>query len=590
MQFLHKYKRKYWKLFSAAFAFLMLEAMCDLLLPTVMAELIDIGVANKDMNTVLRLGGLMLLITAVGALGATGRNILATHVSQRFAAELRSDLFRKIQSLSFENIDKFDRAALVTRLTNDVTQVQNFVNGLMRIFAKAPLLCIGALIMAVRLNPELSVVLTVVIPIVGLLIFMNMKVGFPFFLKVQKALDRVNSVMREYLSGVRVVRAFNRFDYEVDKFDQANQEYQSRSTIAMRAMAVFSPAITMTVNLGIVAVIWLGGLRVSAGNMQVGHIVAFVNYMTQILFALMTISMVFNMFVRAKASTGRIDEVFSQENGMEWDRGFVSETPIKGRVDFENVSFSYAGTSGLPVIRNLTLTCLPGETVGIIGSTGSGKSSLVALIPRFYDASSGVVKVNGEDVRQMDPHRIREKIAIVPQKTMLFTGSVRDNIKFGKEDASMEEIENAARMADAHGFITSFPEGYETQLGQHGVNFSGGQKQRVSIARALVRQPEILILDDCTSAVDVTTESNIKQALKTYAKGLTCLIIAQRITSVMDADKIVVMDEGQVVGMGKHDELMKSCGVYQEIFQSQLGREPSKITNEQYSTVPKGAE
>jgi ATP-binding cassette subfamily B multidrug efflux pump len=590
MQFLHAYKKKYWKLFSAAFACLILEAICDLLLPTVMAEIIDIGVANNDLSMVLKLGGVMLMITAIGASGATGRNILATHVSQKFAAELRSDLFKKIQSLSFENIDKFDRAALVTRLTNDVTQVQNFANGLMRIFAKAPLLCIGALIMAVRLNPELSLVFTVVIPIVAILIAMNMKVGFPFFIRVQKSLDRVNSVMREYLSGVRVVRAFNRFDYEVDKFGEANQEYQLRSTIAMRAMAVFSPAITLTVNLGIVAVIWLGGLRVSTGEMQVGHVIAFVNYMTQILFALMTISMVFNMFVRAKASSGRIDEVFSQANGMEWDRNFNHTSPIKGRVDFENVSFSYAGTTGLPVIRNLTLTCLPGETVGLIGSTGSGKSSLVALIPRFYDASSGVVKVNGVDVRNIDPKQLREKIAIVPQKTMLFTGSVLDNIRFGKEDASMEEVEQAAGMADAHGFITSFPEGYDTVLGQHGVNFSGGQKQRVSIARALVRQPEILILDDCTSAVDVTTESNIKLALKKYAKGLTCLIIAQRITSVMDADKIVVLDQGQIVGMGKHEELMKTCGVYQEIFASQMGKEQAKVANKPYSVVPEGAE
>jgi ATP-binding cassette subfamily B multidrug efflux pump len=576
MQFLHRYKRKYGKLFCIAFAFLTLEAVCDLLQPTVMAMIIDVGVANNQMDYVLRMGGLMLLIAAVGAIAASGRNILSTHVSQRFGAELRSDLFKKIQTLSFENIDQFDRAALVTRLTNDVTQVQNFVNGLMRIFAKAPLLCIGGLIMAAHLDIHLAVVLAIVVPIVGILIAINMKIGYPFFMRVQKALDRVNSVMREYLSGVRVVRAFNRFDYEVGKFDQANQEYQSRSTIAMRAMAVFSPGITLTVNLGIVGVIWLGGLRVSNGDMQVGHVIAFVNYMTQILFALMTISMVFNMFVRAKASTGRIDEVFSQVNHITWNEQLGDVQPIKGRVDFENVTFSYAGTSGPPVINNMTLTCLPGETVGIIGSTGSGKSSLVSLIPRFYDAVSGVVKVNGQDVKQIDPSKLREKIAIVPQKTILFTGTVLDNIRFGKEDASMEEIERAARMADAHGFVSAFQEGYDTVLGQHGVNFSGGQKQRVSIARALVRQPEILILDDCTSAVDVTTEANIKQALKTYAKGLTCIIIAQRITSVMDADKIIVLDQGKIVGIGKHDELMKSCEVYREIFQSQLGKELHK--------------
>jgi ATP-binding cassette subfamily B protein len=508
---------------------------------------------------------------------------------------MRSDLFRKIQSMSFESIDKFDRAALITRLTNDITQVQNFTNGLMRIFAKAPILCIGALIMAARLNPHLTVILLVIIPIVGVLIALNMKIGFPLFMKVQKALDRVNGAMREYLSGVRVVKAFNRFDYEVDKFSGTNNEYRARATLAARAMAVFNPAIQLTVNMGVVAVIWLGGIRVEEGNMQVGQIIAFVNYMTQILFSLMTISMVFNMLVRARASAGRIGEVFAEENRMEFpadepaDRAAermadrllagrgAAEPAVEGRIDFENVFFSYAGDpEGTSVLKNVTLTCLPGETVGIIGSTGSGKSSLVNLIPRFYDTVSGTVRINGEDLKQTDPAMLREKVAIVPQKTILFTGSVMDNIRWGKEDATMEEVELAARMAQAHDFVASFPEGYETKLGQGGVNFSGGQKQRVSIARALVRKPQILILDDCTSAVDVATEANIKEALKAYARNLTCLIIAQRITSVMDADKIVVMDQGQIVGLGKHDELLKTCTVYQEIFQSQVGKEMQK--------------
>ncbi|MCR8631308.1 ABC transporter ATP-binding protein [Paenibacillus radicis (ex Xue et al. 2023)] len=575
MLFMNKYVSKYWKLFCLAFLCLTAEALCDLLQPAIMAKIIDIGVANQKMDYVWQMGGLMLFITAMGALAASARNVVATQVSQRFGAELRSDLFRKIQTLSFQNIDQFDRASLVTRLTNDVTQVQNFVNGLMRIFVKAPLLCIGALIMAARLDSHLAMILVIVVPIVGVLIALNMKVGFPFFMKVQKALDRVNSVMREYLSGVRVVRAFNRFDYEVNKFNDANQEYQTRSRTAMRAMAIFSPGITLTVNLGIIAVLWLGGLRVDNGQMQVGTTIAFVNYMTQILFALMTISMVFNMFVRAKASTGRIGEVFAQENSMVWNEVPVHPLPIKGRVDFEQVSFLYEGTME-PVIKNVTFSCLPGETVGIIGSTGSGKSSLVSLIPRFYDPNSGAVKVNGIDVREMDPTKLRDKIAVVPQKTVLFTGTVLENIRIGKEDATLEEVEQAARMADAHGFVSSFPEGYNTVLGQQGVNFSGGQKQRVSIARALVRKPEILILDDCTSAVDVTTEANIKEALKKYAKGLTCLIIAQRITSVMDADKIIVLDHGQIVGIGKHDELIRDCDVYQEIFQSQVGKEMQK--------------
>ncbi|PYI56581.1 ABC transporter ATP-binding protein [Paenibacillus flagellatus] len=578
MHFLTPYVKRHGKLFGVAVSFLTLEAVCDLLQPTIMSRIIDVGVAGNDTGYVLRMGGLMLLITAVGAIAASIRNVMASRVSQTFGMELRSDLFRRIQAMTFKSIDKFERASLITRLTNDVTQVQNFANGLMRIFVKAPLLCIGSLIMAVNLNPRLSVVLAVVVPLVALLVALNMKVGFPRFVNVQKALDKVNGAMREYLAGVRVVKAFNRFDYEVAKFDSVNGEYRDRSIQVMRAMSVFNPAIMLTVNFGIVAVIWLGGLRVDAGQMQVGHIIAFINYMTQILFALLMISMVFNMFVRARASSSRIGDVFAQRNEMTWreDASAASAAPAardRGRIDFENVTFSYEGASGAPAVKSVTFSCLPGETVGIIGSTGSGKSSLVGLIPRFYDANSGVVRVNGTDVTEVDPRRLRETIAVVPQKSVLFSGTVLDNIRWGQEDASREDIERAARIAEAHEFVSAFPEGYETVIGQRGVNLSGGQKQRLSIARALVRKPDILILDDCTSAVDTATESRIKEGLKTYARGLTCLLIAQRITSVMDADTIVVLDRGEVVGIGKHDELMKRCGVYREIFQSQIGKE-----------------
>lgn len=572
MGFLAKYRKKYWKSFSLAVLFLTFEAISDLLMPTIMAKIIDVGVAGRDLNYVLKMGGLMLLITLFGAIAASTRSILASNVSQSFGSELRSDLYKKIQTLTFKNIDRFERASLITRLTNDVTQVQVFANGLMRIFVKSPLLAIGGLIMATRLNLHLSVVLVVVVPIVAIFIILNLRLGFPMFSKVQKALDRVNGVMREYLSGVRVVKAFNRFDVEVDKFDKTNEEFKQQSIAATRLMAVFSPAIMLTVNLGIVAVLWIGGYGVTNGNVQVGHIIAFINYMTQILFSLMMISMVFNMFVRAKTSAVRISEVFSQEDDLTWEEG--QSPPVeKGRIEFNNVSFSYEGTSGEPVLKNINLSISPGETVGIIGSTGSGKSTLVGLIPRFYDVSGGCVKVDGENIHLVDPKRLREKIAFVPQKTILFTGSVEENIKWGKEDASMEEMIKAAEIAGAHDFISTSPEGYQTRIGQGGVNFSGGQKQRLSIARALIKNPEILILDDSTSAVDVTTEARIKEGLKKYAKGLTCLLIAQRITSIIDADKIVVMDHGEIVGIGKHDELLRDCTVYQEIYQSQVGKE-----------------
>lgn len=573
MQFLRKYVRKYWKLFSTAVLFLACEALCDLLQPTIMSKIIDVGVAGRNLSYVLKMGGVMLLITAFGAVAASLRSVLASIVSQNFGSDLRSDLFRKIQSLSFKNIDKFDRASLVTRLTNDVTQVQVFVNGLMRMFVKAPLVGIGALVMAVRLNPPLSVVLVVVVPVVAILIMVNIRLGFPLFLKVQKSLDRVNGVMREYLSGVRVVKAFNRFDFEVEKFSSANEELQNKSIRANRNMSVFSPAIMLTVNLGIVGVLWLGGIGVNNGSMHVGHIVAFINYMTQILFSLMMVSMVFNIFVRAKASTGRIAEVFSIEENITWSNVQTEETTEKGRIDFENVTFSYEGTSGEPVLKKINLTILPGETVGIIGSTGSGKSTLVNLIPRFYDVTSGVIKVDGVNIQQLSPKKLREKIAIVPQKNILFTGSVAENVRWGNDKAEIEEIEKASKMAEADDFIQAAPEGYDTRIGQGGVNFSGGQKQRISIARALVRNPEVLILDDSTSAVDVATEARIKDSLKKYAKGLTCLLIAQRITSIMDTDKIVVLDHGEVAGLGRHDELLKDCQVYQEIYQSQMGKE-----------------
>jgi ATP-binding cassette, subfamily B, multidrug efflux pump len=573
MKFLPKYIKKYWKSFSIAVFFLTLEAIVDLLQPTIMAMIIDEGVANKDIHYVLKMGGLMLLITALGAIAASTRSVVASIVSQNFGTELRSDLFKKIQTLSFKNIDKFDRASLVTRLTNDVTQVQVFVNGLMRIFVKAPLLAIGGLIMAARLNLQLSVVLAVVVPIVALFIIINLRIGFPLFSRVQNALDRVNGVMREYLSGIRVVKAFNRFDVEVAKFLKVNDHYKNQSISANRLMATFSPAIMLTVNLGIVVVLWIGGSGVNTSDIQVGHIIAFINYMTQILFSLMMISMVFNMFVRAKASAGRINEVFIHEDPLSREMEQQMSTIEKGRIDFENVSFSYDQTMSEPILKNINLTILPGETVGIIGSTGSGKSTLVGLIPRFYDIVSGTIKVDGIDSKLVNPKKLRETIAIVPQKNILFTGSIEENIRWGKEDATDTEVVTAATIAGAHDFIEKSPEGYQTRIGQGGVNFSGGQKQRISIARALVKKPEILILDDSTSAVDMETEAKIKAALKKYAKGLTCLLIAQRITSIMDADKIVVLDRGELVGVGTHQELLKDCSVYQEIYQSQVGKE-----------------
>lgn len=573
MNFLTKYGKKYWKPFSIAVACLMLEALCDLMQPTIMSRIVDKGVAGRDMNYVLSMAGVMLLVTALGAIAALSRNVVSSNVSQRFGTELRSDLFKKIQTFSFTNIDNFEGATLITRLTNDVTQVQGFAHGLMRIFVKAPITCLGSLIMATLLNPRMALIFVAVVPVIAVLISMNMRIGYPFFMKVQKALDRVNSVLREYLSGVRVVKAFNRFDYERERFAEANEELSFASIRAARVMATFSPGITLTMNIGIVAVLWLGGTRVNYGSMHVGQVIAFTNYMTQVLFSLMMISNVFNMFVRAKASANRIGDVMTQQNDMPVAACPVELSDAKGSVEFDHVSFSYAGAVGEPVLKDISFTCAQGEIIGVIGSTGSGKSSLVNLIPRFYDTTSGTVKVNGVNVKDVDPKKLRERIAVVPQKTVLFSGTILDNLHWGREAATLQEVQEAAAVSQAHGFVSSFPEGYGTLLGQGGVNLSGGQKQRISIARALVRKPEILILDDCTSAVDVATESKIREALREYSRDLTCIIIAQRITSVMDADRILVLDNGEMVGLGKHEELLQTCAVYRDIFRSQIGKE-----------------
>ncbi|AJA49396.1 ABC-type multidrug transport system, ATPase and permease component [Clostridium pasteurianum DSM 525 = ATCC 6013] len=571
-----KYIHKYWRGFLLAIVCLILEASCDLLQPTIMSKVIDIGVKNRQIDYVFKMGGIMLGVTALGALAACGRNFLSSSVSQKFSSDIRVDIFKKIQDFSLDNIDKFSKGSLITRITNDVTLLQNFANGLMRIFVKSPIVCIGSIIMALRLNIKLSVVLLGVIPIIALVIFLNMNIGYPYFIRVQRALDRVNNTVREYLSGVRVVKAFNRFDYETDKFKKINDDYSLLSASAMRIMSIFSPINGIIVNIGIIIILWIGAVNVNAGNMQVGQIIAFTNYMTQILFSIMIISSLFNMSVRARASAERIGEIFKEESTLKYNNIEDKEIKYKGRIDFEHVYFSY-GNKDKPALKDINFTCMPGENVGIIGSTGSGKTTLVNLIPRFYDVTSGSVKIDGVDVKDMDKDNLMDRIAIVPQKSILFTGKVIDNIKWGKEDASLNEVIEASKISQAHEFILKFPEKYNVLIGQGGVNFSGGQKQRVAIARAVIKRTEILIMDDATSAVDVTTESKIRKSLKNYTKNFTLITIAQRITSVMGLDKIIVLDNGEIKGIGKHEELIKNCDAYKDIFYSQMGKEMISI-------------
>lgn len=567
-----KYVMKYWRLFAASIVLLTFESFCDLLLPTIIANIIDTGIGGNDLGYIIRMGSVMLAITAAEAAAASTRNVLSSNAALKLGTALRLDLYRKVQHLSFENLDRFDNASLVNRLTNDVTQVQNLTIGLTRIFVKAPLLFLGSIIMAMRLNLRLSSILFAVVPVVVLFIYINLRIGYPLYLKVQQALDGLNAVMREYLTGVRVVKAFNNYAFEISRFEKANAEQARISMTSMRRMAFFIPSVFLTVNMGVVAVLWFGGVQVSKGTLQVGEIVAFINYMTLILFSLIMISFIFSTFVRAKASAERIAEVFAETDAMEYAHNPAPED-VRGMIEFDSVSFSYSGYCGEPVLKNISFSCMPGETVAIIGSTGSGKSTLINLIPRFYDACAGSVRVDGMDVRDMEISELRGKIAFVPQKTILFTGTIIENLRWGKQAATMDEVVAAASAAQAHSFVASFPEGYETRLGQGGVNLSGGQKQRLAIARALIKSPEILILDDCTSSVDVATEAEIRKSLKQYFGKLTSIIVAQRITSVMDADRIIVLDKGEIACIGTHSELMYGCQVYQDIFHSQIGKE-----------------
>jgi ATP-binding cassette subfamily B protein len=576
------YIKRYALPFLAAVACLSVEAVCDLLQPTIMAGIIDTGVAARDLGIVARLGLRMLAVAGIGAVGAIGRNIIASLVSFRFAARLRADLFRRITSFSFDELDRFDTASLITRQTNDVTQVQAFVNGLMRILAKAPIVAIGSLVMAVILEPGLSLVLAAVVPVAAALITVNLLTGFRRFRRVQEGLDGVNSVTREYLGGIRVVKAFGREEHEVGRFAGANRELTSASTRALRALALFGPAISLAVNLGIVAVLWAGGIRVAGTSAQVGKIIAFINYMSQILFALGMISGVFMSFVRARASWDRIGEVLGTPASEPYEETSAAPAaPASARpaprsrtaVEFAHVSFAYPDSAGRPVLEGVDLVCEPGCITAIIGPTGSGKSTLAALVPRFHDPTSGAVLAGGVDVRSLDLAVLRGRIALVPQKTVLFTGTIAENLRWGREDANQDDLEEAARGAAAHDFIAGFPEGYGSVLGQGGVNLSGGQKQRVAIARALVRRPEILVLDDCTSSVDSITEAEILAAIRGSAAELTCILITQRISAAVAADRVLVLDDGRAAGVGTHAQLIRTCDVYRDICAAQLGRE-----------------
>lgn len=566
MKLIGRLIQRHMGMFLTATFFLSIETMADLLQPTFMAHVVDNGVKDKNVKQILIYGAVMLLIAALGAVGAVCRNIFASRTSQLIGKELRGELYEKVQTLSFENIDKLRPASIITRITNDVTQVQNFINGSMRIMLKAPIACIGAIALIIAQTPRQFPVMMGILAAAAVLIALNMKLGYPRFGRMQDRLDKLNDVSREFLSSIRVVKAFNAEDREAEKFGAAAADFARAGVSATRVLATFSPLINLSVNFGIVLLLWRSRAQ-NAG--EIGRLVASVSYMTQVAFALGMVSNILNSAVRAMASAERAQEILLEKPAQRTAHPAM-DLEIQGAVAFEGVSFHYAGAAN-PALSDITFQAEPGETIGIIGPTGAGKTSLVNLVPRFYDASCGRVLVDGADVNLVDPHALRAAIAVVPQKALLFSGTIAENLRWGREDATDAEIERAARLACADEFVRGFPDGYQTALGQGGVNLSGGQKQRLSIARALIRRPKILILDDCTSALDAFTEAAVLKALREEAGSLTTLIISQRISTIMRADRILCLEDGRLMGFGVHAALIENCDTYRAIYASQIG-------------------
>ena len=571
MEHYGKYIRTYWKLGVLSILCVSLETVCDLFQPKLMSRLVDSGVLKGDMEFVIRMGIMMLGVVSLGAVFAVTRNVASSYVSQNFGRDLRDDLYVKIQSLPVDVDDRLEGGSLITRMTNDITQVQNSVHMIIRIFFKAPIMCVGALIMVGTLNIRaVALVIPVIIGVFSIIII-SMKLSYPRYSRVQQALDRLNTTMREFLNGIRLVKAFRRFDAEGERFATANDTLAKRSIEAGRIMASLGPFMQFFANMGVAAIVFLGARWVKADLMEVGSIMAFVIYMQQITQSFFMIHHILNQVMRLKASSDRIVGVFDEpapEPVGERVEAFDEGAPA---IEFSNVSFEYSGSTGQPALDGVSFSVRSGDTVGIIGSTGSGKTTLSALLLRFYAPTGGAISIRGKLIDDIPETQLRERIAVVPQTAALFSGTIKDNILWGKPGASEEEMHTAAKLACAHSFICARTDGYGTLIGQGGVSLSGGQRQRVSIARALIRNPDILILDDCTSTLDALTEAEVRRNITEFASDITCLLITQRIGTVMGCDFIIALDNGKVAGLGKHDELMESCGMYRDIYRSQIG-------------------
>lgn len=554
---------------------MLVEVAMDLMQPMLMSKIIDVGVKNSDKAYIVWMSVAMCACALIGIVGGVGNMYFSTKAGYGFAKDLRSAVYKKIQSFSFANVDTFKTGSLITRTTNDVTQIQNAFTSCIRMLVRSPFLCIGGIFSVLMISPKLSLVVLTAVPFLVVLIVILLKKGRVLFSTMQEKLDRVNTVMQESLSGIRVIKAFARSDHENKKFRKANGDLTESSMKAMRMMSFAFPMVGLIMNITMILMYFIGGKMVFSGSLTPGEIMAFSNYITQILMSLTMSSFTLMFLSRAGVSFRRVNEVLDTKSDIVDGKNETLKVE-KGEVEFRNVSFSYPGQAGDPVLKNISFTVKPGETVAILGATGSGKSTLINLIPRLYDVTGGSVLIDGKDVREYTLDNLRGAIGYALQENVLFTGTIEENLRWGDENASKEKINKISEIAQAAPFVDKLADQYNTVLGQRGVNLSGGQKQRLCIARALMKDPRILILDDSTSAVDLTTEAKIQTALREVFSGMTVFIVAQRISSVMDADKILVMENGEIIDIGTHTELTKRCNVYREIVSSQLGEEAVK--------------
>jgi len=568
--------KPYWRKSVLSLVLLVVVVVLDLAIPRLVQHIIDQGILANDMEEVWRTFLLMLVISAASTLLAIGNNNFSVQVGEGMARDLREALFLKIQSLSYGNLDRLNTGQLLVRLSSDTGAMQRVVQVSLRIGTRAPLIMIGSVVLMFVTDRHLALIMVPLLLVTsGIIVFFIARMR-PLFLAMQEKLDRLNTVLQENIAGVRVVKAFVRAGHEAARFEAANEDFTARSIRVVEFMSVMGPALSACINAGIVVVIWAGGLQAVRGEATLGELVAFVNYLQTAIGPLMIMAMLANVWAAGIVSAGRLDEVLdTQPQVQDLPNAPALAASARPRVVFEQVGFHYHGAKETIVLENIDLVAEPGQTVAILGATGAGKSTLVNLIPRFYDPTAGRILIDGQDLRHLRQDSLLDLVGVVPQETVLFSGSVRDNIRYGRPNAGDEEVVAAARAAQAHDFVLDLPQGYDTRVEERGVNLSGGQKQRLAIARALLTRPAILILDDSTSAVDVETETRIQEALETWMRGHTCFVVAQRISTVLKADKIVVLERGRLAAEGTHRQLLQSSPIYQEIYASQLGAAPN---------------